>query len=72
MAKKGRVEEIFSRARFSDNASSYRIFFRDFESLRELSLPDFLAESNNFQTIPASRIELIKIDNRILFKKTKA
>ena len=71
MVKKGKIEEIFSKAKFSDNPSFYRIFFRDFESLKELSLPDFLTKSNNFQTIPASRIELIKKDNEILFKKAK-
>ena len=71
MVKKGKIEEIFSKAQFSDNPSSYRIFFRDYESLKELALPDFLIDSNNFQTIPASRIELIKRDNKILFRKVK-
>ena len=71
MGKKGILEEIFSRARYADDPFSYKIFYRDFESLRELTLPDFLEESNDFETIPSSRIELIKKNNKILFRKSK-
>ncbi len=71
MAKKGKIEEIFSMARFADKASLYKIVFRDFEILRELTLPDFIVESNNFETIPVTRIEMIKKDDKILFEKLK-
>ena len=71
MAKKGKLEEIFSKARFADDPFSYKIFYRDFERLRELTLPDFIEESNDFQTIPSSRIELIKKNNKTLFRKSK-
>ena len=71
MAKKGKIEEIFSKARFADKASLYKVVFRDFETLRELTLPDFIVESNNFETIPVTRIELIKKGDNILFKKSK-
>ena len=71
MARKGKIEEIFSKARFYDEASSYKIFYRDFENVRELTLPDFITESNNFEKIPITRIELIKKNNTILFKKSK-
>ncbi len=71
MAKKGKIEEIFSKARFADEASLYKIVFRDFEILRELTLPDFIVESNNFETIPVTRIELIKKGDNILFKNQK-
>ena len=71
MAKKGKIEEIFSKARFADEISLYKIVFRDFEILRELTLPDFIVESNNFETIPVTRIELIKKGDNILFKKSK-
>ena len=54
MGKKGKLEEIFSKARHADDPFSYKIFYRDFEILRELTLPDFLEESNNFETIPSS------------------
>ena len=72
MAKKGIIEEIFSRARFADDPKSYRIFYRDFDQIRELSLPDFEVESNNFETIPVTRIQLIKKNNKILFSKVKS
>ena len=69
MTKKGKIQEIFSRARFADNPANYRITYRDFEFLRELSLPDFINESNNFQKIPIWRIKMIKKNNKILFRK---
>lgn len=69
MTKKGIIEEIFSKARFADDAKSYKILYRDFEKLRETTLPEFINESNNFQTIPISRIEIIKKNHRILFEK---
>ena len=69
MTKKGTIQEIFSKARFVDNPVNYRITYRDFERLRELSLPDFINESNNFQKIPIWRIKMIKKNNKILFRK---
>ena len=71
MARKGKLEEIFSKARFSNNPYSYKIVYRDLDVLREITLPDFILESDNFQTIPVTRIELIKKNNRILFRKSK-
>lgn len=69
MTKKGVIQEIFSRAQFVDNPINYKITYRDFEFLRELTLPDFISESNNFQKIPISRINMITKNNKILFKK---
>ncbi|MGI0057201.1 MAG: hypothetical protein ACREAK_07490 [Nitrosarchaeum sp.] len=37
MSKKGIIEEIFSKARFADDAKAYKIFYRDFEKLREIT-----------------------------------
>jgi|GEM_PF-3970010 len=37
--------------------------------LRETTLDEFIKESNNFQTIPITRIEIIKKNHRILFEK---
>ena len=71
MARKGKLEEIFSKARFADEPSSYKIFYRDLDEIKELALPDFILESDNFQTIPITRIVLIKKNNRILFRKSK-
>ena len=71
MARKGKLEEIFSKARFADDPYAYKILYRDLDVLREITLPDFILESDNFQTIPITRIELIKKNNRILFRKSK-
>lgn len=69
MVKKGVIEEIFSKALFADEPKEYRIFYRDFQRIKETSLPEFLVQSNNFQTIPISRIKSIKKSNTILFEK---
>jgi len=69
MTKKGSIEEIFSKARFSDEPDCYIVCFRDFESIRELALPRFIKESDNFQKIPSSRIKMIKKNNTVLFEK---
>ena len=69
MVKKGLVQEIFSKARYADEPSNYKVIFRDFEFFRELSLPNFIEESKNFEKIPIGRIELIKKGEKILFRK---
>jgi len=71
MVKKGKIEEIFSKARFADDPNTYKVFFRDFDIIREVTLPNFIIESNNFETIPITRIEMIKKDDKILFEKLK-
>ena len=71
MVKKGKIEEIFSKARFADDPNTYKVFFRDFDTIREVALLDFIIESNNFETIPITRIEMIKKDDNILFEKSK-
>ncbi len=69
MVKKGIIEEIFSKARFSEESDSYVVSFRDFEKIREITLPKFIEESDNFQKIPSSRITMIRKNNKILFEK---
>lgn len=71
MTKKGKIEEIFSKAQFADNPNIYKVFFRDFDEIRGVTLSDFIVESNNFETIPITRIEMIKKDEKILFKKSR-
>jgi len=71
MTKKGIIEEIFSKAIFADDSESYKVTYRDFENLREISLKEFVKESNNFQTIPITRIMSIKKNHRILFEKNR-
>lgn len=71
VVKKGKIEEIFNKARYADDPAAYKVFFRDFNIIREVTLQDFIIESNNFETIPITRIEIIKKDDKILFKKLK-
>ena len=69
MVRKGIVEEIFSKALFADDSEQYKIFYRDFEKIKEATLPEFLIESNNLETIPISRIKKIMKSNTVLFEK---
>lgn len=69
MTKKGVVEEIFSKAKFADESKLYKIFYRDFEKTIEVTLPEFLVQSDNMQTIPINRIKRIKKNNTVLFEK---
>ncbi|MDH5417752.1 MAG: DUF504 domain-containing protein [Nitrosopumilus sp.] len=69
MTKKGIVEEIFSKARFGNDAESYKIFYRDFEKIIDTTLPEFIKLSENFEIIPASRIEKITKNHMVLFEK---
>lgn len=70
MAKKGIVDEIFSKARFGNEIETYKIFYRDFEKIIETTLLEFIKRSENFETIPVGRIEKITKNNKILFEKT--
>ena len=69
MAKKGIIEEIFSKALFADETKLYKIFYRDFERIVECTMPEFLIQSDNLQTIPINRIMMIKKNNTILFER---
>lgn len=69
MTKKGIIDEIFSKARFGNESETYRIFYRDFEKIIEITLPEFIKVSENFETIPISRIEKITKNNTVLFEK---
>lgn len=71
VVKKGKIEEIFSKALYADNATKYIVYYRDFEVIKKMDLPTFLEESDNMKIIPASRIELIKKGNLILFEKKR-
>ena len=71
MVRKGKLADIFSKALYDDDPNFYVIGYLDFGEVKESSLPEFLKVSENFETIPATRIVYIKKENRILFSKTK-
>ena len=69
VVRKGRLEEIFSKAMFADNSSLYTVSYRDFENTVEVSLPEFVKISENFELIPQSRILLVTKGNHVLYRK---
>lgn len=69
MTRKGRLEEIFSKALHADDATLYSVSYRDFENIVELPLQEFLKLSENFTLIPANRILLVKKNGQVLYQK---
>lgn len=69
MARKGRLDEIFSRALYADDARLYSVSYRDFESIIEVPLPEFVKLSEDFQVIPPNRIVLVKKGKQVLYRK---
>jgi len=71
MVRKGKLQEILSKAIYADDPKLYTISYRDFDEIKQISLEDFLKLSEDFQTIPASRIVYVKRLNEIVYKRTK-
>jgi hypothetical protein len=69
MTRKGRLDEIFSKALYADDAVLYSVSYRDFENIVEVSLPEFVKLSENFQVIPPNRIVFVKKGDQILYRK---
>ena len=63
------IDEIFSKARFGNEAETYKISYRNFEKIINITLPEFIKISENFETIPIGRIEKITKNNTVLFEK---
>jgi uncharacterized protein (UPF0248 family) len=69
MSKKGRLEEIFSKALYSDDPKLYSVYYRDCDSFVKVSLPEFVKLSQNFELIPAHRVMTITKDGKTLYSK---
>jgi hypothetical protein len=67
--KKGRLEEIFSNAIYADDARLYTVSYRDFESVAQLPLLEFLKLSENFELIPANRIVVVSKEGKVIYRK---
>ena len=67
--RKGKLEEIFSKALYADDPSLYLVSYRDFESVVQISLLEFLDLSENFELIPANRIMIVTRDGKELYRK---
>lgn len=69
MAKKGKLEEIISKALYAGDPSLYLVTYRDYEDYKLITLLDFILISENFQTIPASRITRVELNGQLLYEK---
>jgi hypothetical protein len=69
VARKGRLDEIFSKALHADDATLYSVSYRNFENIIEVNLPEFVNLSENFEVIPQNRIVLVKKGDQILYRK---
>jgi hypothetical protein len=67
--KKGQLGEIFSKALYADNPDLYSVSYRDFDSIIEVPLPDFLRISENFELIPSNRILEVKKGEIVLYRR---
>jgi len=67
--KKGRLQEILSKAIYADNPDIYTISYRDFDTILSIPLLKFMEISQNFEIIPATRIIQVKKGERILYEK---
>ncbi len=67
--KKGRLEEIFSKAIYADDPRRYSVSYRDFESVVQLPLLEFLKLSENFELIPANRIVVVSKEGKVIYRK---
>lgn len=71
MPKKGKLADIFSKAMYADNPNSYLVGYLDYNTTKVVTLPEFIKISDNFETIPITRIQFVKNGNRVLFNKHK-
>ena len=69
MSRKGKLTEILSKAKFADNPNSYIVGYLDYDTIKEVTLPELIKISDNFETIPITRIQYVRKGNGILYSK---
>ena len=67
--KKGKLEEILSKARFYDDIELYQVSYRDFDNIVTIPLKEFILLSSKFELIPVSRIVEIKKGTTVMYSK---
>ena len=70
--RKGKLEEILSKARFYDDIDLYQVSYRDFDNIASVTLKDFIYLSSNFESIPISRIVEIKKGPDMIYSKSNS
>jgi hypothetical protein len=68
--KKGKLEEILSKARFYDDIELYQVSYRDFDNIVTIPLKEFILLSSKFELIPVSRIVEIKKGSTVMYSKS--
>ena len=69
MSKKGKLEEIFSKAIYSDDPRLYSVYYRNYNSFVKVSLSEFIKVSQNFELIPAHRIMKVTRDEKVVYSR---
>jgi hypothetical protein len=69
--KKGIIKEIISRAVYLNELDKYDVSYRDFEDIVTVPLREFMKISENLEIIPITRIDQIKRESCIIYKKFK-
>jgi uncharacterized protein (UPF0248 family) len=67
--RKGQLEEIFSKALYADDPRLYTVSYRDFGSVVQAPLMEFLKLSENFELIPANRIVVVSKEGKVIYRK---
>lgn len=70
--RKGKLQEILSKARFYDDIDLYQVSYRDFDKIASVTLKEFLYLSSNFESIPISRIVEIKKGLDVIYSKSNS
>ena len=70
--RKGKIEEILSKARFYDDMDLYQVSYRDFDNITSVTLKEFIYLSSNFESIPISRIVEIKKGHDVIYSKSNS
>ena len=65
--KKGKLQEVLSKAIYADDPSLYSIFYRDYNTIITTTLVKFMILSRNLQIIPATRILKIMRKEQIVY-----
>ena len=68
--KKGKLEEILSKARFYDDIELYQVSYRDFDNIVTIPLKEFILLYSKFELIPVSRILEIKKGTTVMYSKS--
>ena len=68
--RKGKLEEILSKARFYDDIDLYQVSYRDFDNITSVTFKEFIYLSSNFESIPISRIVEIKKASDVIYSKS--